>query len=366
MKNILIAVSGGISAYKATDVISALITRGHSVKVIATDSALNFVTPHVLNVISNGNYITETPSETKHIELGKWADAFVLVPGTANTIAKLANGFADNLVTTTFLALHEECYKIICPAMNTHMYYNTATKINLAKISQFGCKIIEPVKGLLACGDWGMGKLPATRAIVDEICDLLEHFPIWNFPFKTIKNGDGNKLYRGTTDDSYSFLDFDWESEVEIPTGPHVGAFGVRRRHDVHKGVDLYAEIGDPVYAVEHGIVVDICPFTGEIAGFPWWENTYGVYVEGESGVVVYGEILPNMNLQIGSKVGQSSLIGTVLTVLKKHNGRPRSMLHLELHDSGHTHTEQWEIGKEKPVGVKDPTKYLIKSNKKW
>ena len=135
-----------------------------------------------------------------------------------------------------------------------------------------------------------------------------------------------------------------------------------RRRHDKHKGVDLYADIGDCVYAVESGTIVDICPFTGEIAGFPWWENTWGIYAEGNSGIVVYGEIIPEKNLKIGDIVKSGDHIGIVQKVLKKDNGRPQSMLHIELHEKGYIHTDQWEIAKEKPIGIIDPTNYLIKS----
>ena len=353
MKNIIIAVTGGIAAYKAADAISAFITKGYNVKVIATDNALNFVTSNVLNVISQGNYITETPGETKHIDLAKWCDAFIMIPATANTIAKISNGLADNLVTTTYLALPNSKYKFICPAMNTQMWINTQS--NIEKIKQTNkLKVIEPVEGLLACGDIGVGKLAPTRTIVDTISDILEDFPIWTFPL--------DSKFIGKTDDSFSFLDFDWTKQVQVPFGSHVGAFGSRRRHDVHKGIDLYANVGSPVYAVEDGEVVDVCPFTGEIAGFPWWENTYGVYIEGKSGIVVYGEIAVYCGLKIGDKIKSGDNIGTVLRVLKRDNGRPLSMLHIELHKHGHIHTTQWEIGQKQPEGVLNPTKYLLKS----
>ena len=184
--------------------------------------------------------------------------------------------------------------------------------------------------------------------------DSLHLIPIWNFPLNTKK--------LGSTEDSFSFLDIDWKKEVQIPTGYHVGAFGVRRRHDVHKGIDLYASVGEPVFTVESGTIVDICPFTGEIAGFPWWNNTWAIYVQGESGIVVYGEIEPLIELKIGDIVKSKQYIGNVLCVLSRDSGRPTSMLHLELHEINYIHTEQWEIGKSRPDGVLDPTKYLIKS----
>jgi 3-polyprenyl-4-hydroxybenzoate decarboxylase len=354
---VVVAVTGGIAAYKAADVISALISKGYEVKVIATDNALNFVTANVLNVISKGNYITETAGETKHIELAKWADAFVVVPATANTIAKMVCGIADNLVLTTFLALHRDTYKFICPAMNTYMWESEQNLLNIKKLSKLGTGsiIINPIEGLLACGDIGMGKLAPTKIIVETVCDKLEDFPKWSFPLDC-------KNVVGVTNDSYSFLDYDWHHQIEIPIGSHVGAFGVRRRHDIHKGIDLYAKVGEPVFTVEDGRIVEICPFTGEVAGFPWWENTWGIYIEGKSGIVVYGEIRPNSYYKVGDLVHKNSNIGSVLRVLKKDNGRPLSMLHLELHEKNHIHTGQWEIGKPKPTGILDPTKYLLKS----
>jgi hypothetical protein len=356
-KKIIVAVTGGIAAYKSADIISALISLNHDVKVISTENALNFVTSNVLNVISKGNYLTETPGETKHIELAKWCDVFVVVPATANTIAKFAHGIADNFLTSTFLALHDDTCKIICPAMNTHMWENKITTENLKKLKTLtNNHIIDPVKGLLACGDIGMGKLASTKTIVEQIDDIIQEFPVWNFPL--------HLPVLGITEDSFSYLDYDWTKYVQIPTNYHVGAFGVRRKHDVHKGIDLYAKYGELVYPVENGIIVDICPFTGEIAGIPWWENTYGVYVKGKSGIVVYGEIEPNSNLKIGDFITINDVIGRVLKVLKKDNGRPQTMLHLELHEHNYIHTNQWNISEQKPEGVLNPTKYLIKSNK--
>ena len=344
--------SGGIAAYKATDVISALITKGYEVKVITTESALNFVTPHVLNVISRGNLITETPGETKHIELAKWADAFVLVPATANTIAKIANGIADNLVTTTYLALHNETRKFICPAMNTYMWDNRATKENLKKLEEYNF-IIDPVEGLLACGDRGMGKLAPTKVIVDIVSDVLDDIVIWKNPLPM--------TYCGQTNDSYSFLDINLETEFQIPIHPHVGSFGIRRRHDVHNGVDLYAPVDTQAFAVEDGEIVDICHLTGILAGCDWWLPPQAVYVKGNSGIVVYGEICPNEKLKIGNKIEVGSLIGTVQRVIVKDKGRPMSMLHLELHAEDTIHAGTWKIGEKTPKGILDPTKYLIK-----
>lgn len=357
--NILIGITGGISAYKAIDLISVLKKKGHDVHVIMTDNAKEFCPEAVVNVISDGNLKTETSSQTIHITESKWCDAMIIIPATANTIAKIANGMADNFLTSTVLALSKNKFKIICPAMNTNMYLNEFVQKNLDKLRRnYEWTIIPPVEGLLACGDYGIGKLPDTKTLIDKIITIFDDFKKqfrWNFPLKL--------TYRGTTNDSYSFLDYDWTKELEIPIYPHVGSFGIRRRHDVHKGIDLYAAEGEKVYSVEMGTIVDICPFTGEIAGFPFWENTYGVYIKGVSGIVVYGEIIPNSELKIGDVVAIDTVIGTVKRVIKNDKGRPISMLHLELHEND-IHTEQWELGKDKPSSILDPTERLIKSNK--
>ena len=106
-------------------------------------------------------------------------------------------------------------------------------------------------------------------------------------------------------------------------------------------------------------VLLLICPFTGEVAGFPWWENTWAIYVLGESGIVVYGEIQLNFNLDIGDEITTDTNIGSVLKVLKKDKGRPTSMLHIELHKPTHTHIGKWLIGENMPEGYIDPTEHL-------
>ena len=362
MKKILIGISGGIAAYKTLDIISILIKKGYDVHVIMTDNAKHFCPSDVVNVISKGNLKTETPDQTTHIEEAKWCDVFLLVPATANSIAKIANGIADNFLLSTVLALPDKI-RVVCPAMNTNMWENPITQRNISTLNDFGWCVISPVSGMLACNDIGMGKLPKPIEIVDKLIDIIDPLPKWNFPL--------NMKYVGTNNDSYSFLDIDLNSEVEIPTYPHVGSFGIRRRHDIHGGVDLYANIGTPVYPVENGVVVAIDPFTGKDADCDWWEDTWAVYVEGESGTVCYGEILPNPRLKVGDKVEiakgdikPNNVIGTVLRVIRNDKGRPTSMLHLELHKHGVVHGTHWVKGKGKSENLLDPTQYLIKSKK--
>ena len=348
---ILIGITGGIAAYKTLDIISILQKKGHEVHVIMSDNAHNFVTGNAVNVISKENLKTETPDQTIHIKESKWCDVFILVPATANSIAKIANGISDSFLLSTILALPDKI-RIFCPAMNTNMWENPVTQRNISTMMSYGWKIINPVKGMLACNDFGIGKLPSPKEIIRYIEKFITPLPFWYPPI--------NLNYKGTTIDSFSFLDYDWTEEMEINLFPHVGSFGVRRRHDIHKGIDLYAKEGTKVFAIEDGQIVDLCWFTGEPLGMPWWEDTKAIYVKGKSGIIVYGEIEPMEGLKIGDHIKSTNLIGTVKRVLKKDNHRPLSMLHLELHDSEHIHTGQWQIGQPKPIGIIDPTPYLL------
>lgn len=148
------------------------------------------------------------------------------------------------------------------------------------------------------------------------------------------------------------------DDETGLPFHQHPGTFGVVRRYDIHTGVDLYAPSGTPVYAVEDGIVVAIIPFTGTHAGSPWWHETWAVMVEGKSGVVLYGEI--TTETVVGDMVLAGDRIGTVIPVLKTDKGRPMSMLHLELYDTGHRDAVEWKLGEECPSGLRDPTPHLV------
>lgn len=176
---------------------------------------------------------------------------------------------------------------------------------------------------------------------------------MWKFPLPTMQ-------VIGVTWDSMSFQDIDINNHIEIPIGGHVGAFGAIRKHDIHKGVDLYCPQGTPIHAVESGKVVDIRWFTGEKAGCSWWRNTQGISVEGNSGVVVYGEMIVNEELKEGDCVEVGSNLGWVEQVMAKDNGRPLSMLHFALHRHSVLANGKWEIGFPQPSGLLDPTNRLI------
>ncbi len=175
---------------------------------------------------------------------------------------------------------------------------------------------------------------------------------MWKFPLKM------NVI--GVTWNSMSFSQIDIEKNVEIPVGNHCGAFGVTRKYDVHKGVDLYCPENTEVYAVEDGIIVQKRPFTGSKVGSPWWNDTDAVSIECESGIVVYGEIEIDTKFKEGDVVKSGEKIGRVKAVLKEDKGRPMSMLHIALHHHGVLSNGNWDIGKPQPIGLLDPTNKLI------
>jgi len=164
------------------------------------------------------------------------------------------------------------------------------------------------------------------------------------------------------THDGDSFKNFDSDRETGLPVGNHPGAFGVLRKHHHHEGVDLYAPEGTVVRAVEDGVVVRVGPFTGPAVDMDWWEETWAVMVEGISGVVVYGEIIPCSNLNGPTparfEVKAGDPIGTVKRVLKVDKGRPMSMLHLELRKHGTTDWSGWYDTR--PDNLLDPTSHLL------
>lgn len=178
MANILLAVTGSISAYKAADLTSQLTKLGHQVKVLMTPAATAFITPLTLQVLSKQAVLVEVmteddPKQIQHIDLGKEADLFLVAPASANTIAKLAHGFADNIVTSTALALPSEVKKFLAPAMNTKMLDHPATQNNLETLKSYGYQIIPPREAILACGDQGSGALASIETILTTIQESL-------------------------------------------------------------------------------------------------------------------------------------------------------------------------------------------------
>jgi len=183
-KKILIGVTGSIAAYKILDLISLLRREGAQTKVVMTKAAQEFVSPLSLAVMSENQVLSEeftASSSVEHIQLAKEADLFLIAPATANTIAKLAYGLADNLLTEVALAARAPI--VICPAMNTNMYLNQATQDNLLVLKKRGFRIIEPEEGKLACGDEGQGRLAEQEKILQTIEEAL-----------TLKDYEGQKV----------------------------------------------------------------------------------------------------------------------------------------------------------------------------
>lgn len=171
-KHIVIGVCGGVAAYKACDLVSKLSKKNYEIKVVLTQNAQEFVRPIVFESLSKNKCEVSLFDETNedpiaHITLAKWADIMVLVPATANVIAKVVHGIADDIVTTTFLACFRK--KLICPAMNVHMYENEVTQRNIQLAKELGYHFVEPVVGHLACNDTGKGKLADVEDIVKAI-----------------------------------------------------------------------------------------------------------------------------------------------------------------------------------------------------
>ena len=176
-KTIIVGVTGGIAAYKACDVVSKLKKLNANIHVIMTESACEFVQPMTFQTLSNNFVINDMFKEPKtweveHIELAKKADAFLIVPATANFIGKLAAGIADDMLTTTVMATRAPV--IIAPAMNTNMYTNRIVQANMDKLGDLGYRFIDPALGRLACGDIGAGKLADVDDILAFIVDFFE------------------------------------------------------------------------------------------------------------------------------------------------------------------------------------------------
>ena len=174
MTQITLAVTGSISAYKAADITSQLTKLGLEVKVLMTPAARKFITPLTLQVLSKNPVgldvmIEEDPQRIEHIDIGKETDIFLVAPASANTIAKLAMGLADNMVTSTALALPQGTKKLLAPAMNTKMLEHPATQRNIKLLQDYGYQIIQPRHATLACGDQGSGALATVETIVETV-----------------------------------------------------------------------------------------------------------------------------------------------------------------------------------------------------
>ena len=171
-KNILIGVTGGIAAYKTATIIRLLVKDGAEVKVIMTDHAKEFITPLTFATLSKNPVLTEfydtgNGNWNSHVDLGLWAHIYLIAPATANSIAKMANGVADNLLLTTYLSAR--CPVFVAPSMDMDMLIHPSTIINIETLKAFGNSILEPASGELASGLSGKGRMAEPEEIVKEI-----------------------------------------------------------------------------------------------------------------------------------------------------------------------------------------------------
>ena len=179
-KTVLLGVTGGIAAYKAAALASALVKQHAAVEVIMTENATKFITPLTFEQLTGRRTLTDTfdrnfVHQVEHISLAQRTDLVIIAPATANVCAKLAHGLADDMLTTTVLACN--CPKLIAPAMNTGMYENPVTQDNLDILRRYGWNVIEPASGRLACGAVGKGKLPEPEDILQYILRALAKEP---------------------------------------------------------------------------------------------------------------------------------------------------------------------------------------------
>lgn len=281
-----------------------------------------------------------------HIQLRDTASALVIAPCSANTLAKLANGLADNLLTCVARAWDYNRPLIIVPAMNTYMWEHPVTQEHVIKLKHWGAKFVMPQCKMLACGTEGIGAM----ANIDKIVIALQESLRWHFPLAVHTNLTGE-------------IPLDCPG---IPITSHPGSFLHKRKHHTHTGVDLYTKDGATVKAVENGKVVGIEHFTGPQDNMPWWEDTECVLVEGATGVICYGEVTPGWTLKVGDKVEKGQTIAHVKRVLKEGELKPHypghslSMLHMEIYPHGkYKAFEEQGPNPDKFDILIDPTPYL-------
>ena len=179
MMRVLLGVTGGIAAYKSAELVRLLRKQGAEVRVVMTESATKFVSPLTFQALSNHAVHSECVSMEAenamgHIELARWAEVFVIAPATANTLAKLAHGLADDLLTTLYLAV--SCPVYVAPAMNQAMWHKVVTQDNIAKLKAQTINIIEPESGEQACGDVGVGRMAEPSSICQQVLTPINRY----------------------------------------------------------------------------------------------------------------------------------------------------------------------------------------------
>lgn len=171
-KTVVLGVTGSIAAYKIANLASSLVKKGANVHVIMTKNATNFINPITFETLTGNKCLVDTfdrnfEFSVEHVSLAKQADIFMVAPASANVIGKIANGIADDMLTTTIMAC--KCHKVVSPAMNTNMFENPIVQDNLEKLRNYGYEVIDPASGYLACGDTGAGKMPEPTVLESYI-----------------------------------------------------------------------------------------------------------------------------------------------------------------------------------------------------
>ena len=394
--NILLLSTGSVSAYLSHKLAYQLKGDGHEVKHYMTKAAgqmmalskgsnsknvenQTFYTSHFSNYISIErealDWHDKAGHPVQHIDLVRWADICVVCPADYNIVGKMANGVADDFVSSV-LAAWMGCGKklYVCEAMNSMMYQGPVYQKNRSYLDSLDfIRFIEPTVKNLACGGIGIGGLADITTIKNIIEGHVWHQPIhqedllgtptYNGPAELAKamfgkfvyDANSNVFVRGKCRES--FRDY-------LPKFYEPGAFGAIRRFDIHEGVDIYTYANVPVYAVEDGVVTATYVFTGKKAKCEWWNETWCVKVEGKSGVITYGE-LSKPTIEVGENVlGGVTIVGRVTPVLKPEKYRPDirnhsvAMLHLELR-SETCHLDGWKLGGQRNRKLLDPTPYL-------
>jgi phosphopantothenoylcysteine decarboxylase len=178
VKTIILGITGSIAAYKAADIANELVKLGHDVHAVMTRNAAGFITPLTMQALTKNRVFTgvlqeDDPSEIVHVALPQRADLFIIAPATANIIAKIAGGIADDMITSMVLAAHD-MPMLIAPAMNTRMYENPATRHNLSILEERGWTVIEPREARLACGYVGKGAMAEASVIISAVLETLK------------------------------------------------------------------------------------------------------------------------------------------------------------------------------------------------
>lgn len=279
-KTIVLGVTGGIAAYKSAYLASALKKQHANVHVVMTEHATEFISPLTFETLTSNRVTVEMfdrhfEYDVKHISLAKAADLMIVAPATANFIAKAANGIADDMLSTVFLAA--KCTRLVVPAMNTAMYENPATQDNMARLAGYGVKIIEPATGLLACGDEGKGKMPEPEELLEHIlmecaCDkdlhglkvLVTAGPTQEAidPVRYITNHSSGKmgyaLARAARMRGAEVVLVSGQTALTAPAG--VTVINVRSSQEMHDAVMEHAESSDMIFKA--AAVADYTPLT--------------------------------------------------------------------------------------------------------